>query len=97
MKAERYSIGSDVWPGLSKLIEECGELQQVMGKILATGGDPHHWDGSNLVQRMEEEIGDVLAAIGFVVFHTKALDFDAIAHRSQEKRLRFEQWHEEQS
>ena len=30
-----YSIGSDVWPGLSKLAEESGEVVQVIGKIVA--------------------------------------------------------------
>jgi hypothetical protein len=43
-----YSIGSTVWPGLSKLVEEMGEVGQVVGKLIATGGDPAHRDGTDL-------------------------------------------------
>lgn len=34
-----YSIGQGHWPGLARLIEELGELQQVLGKIMACGGE----------------------------------------------------------
>jgi len=34
-----FSIGSAVWPGVSKVIEEMGELQQVLGKLIAVAGD----------------------------------------------------------
>lgn len=37
-----YGIGSDTWPGLAKLIEECGETLQVLGKIIARGGELDH-------------------------------------------------------
>lgn len=33
-----YGIGSDRWPGLAKLMEEMGELQEVLGKIMACEG-----------------------------------------------------------
>jgi hypothetical protein len=33
-----FAIGSDAWPGTSKLLEEQGELVQVLGKLMATGG-----------------------------------------------------------
>lgn len=68
-----YSIGSDAWPGLSKLIEECGETIQVAGKLMGTGGAVEHWDGSNLGDRLIEEIGDLQAAIEFFV-ETNDLD-----------------------
>lgn len=29
-----FSIGGTLWPGLSKLIEECGEVLQVGGKLI---------------------------------------------------------------
>lgn len=62
-----YSIGADEWPGLSKLIEEAGEIIQVGGKILGTGGQEKHWDGTNLRERMIEELADLYAAIKFFV------------------------------
>lgn len=52
--------------GLSKLLEEIGELGQVAGKKLACMDTEIHFDGSNLHERMEEEMADVLASIEFV-------------------------------
>lgn len=53
--------------GLAKLIEECGELQQVAAKKLAYFDTDQHPDGSNLRLRLEEEIADVLAACDLVI------------------------------
>lgn len=66
---EPFAIGSSVWPGLSKLIEELGEVQQIVGKIIATGGAHQHWADGNLARRLEEEMGDLFAAIEFVISH----------------------------
>lgn len=66
MIPEPYSIGADSWNGLSKLVEECGEVQQVIGKIQGTDGKEIHWDGSNLRDRLTEEVADVIAAGLFV-------------------------------
>lgn len=87
-----YAIGSGHWPGVSKLIEEMGEVNQVLGKILGTGGDRSHWDGSDLILRLQEELGDVLAAIDFVQWFND-LDAEAIADRRFQKRALFEEWH----
>ena len=57
-----FQFGQAVWPGLAKLIEEAAEVGQVAGKLIATGGAVDHWDGTNLEERLIEEIGDVLAA-----------------------------------
>ena len=43
-----FSFGSRTWPGLAKIAEEAGETQQIIGKLLASGGAAEHWDGSNL-------------------------------------------------
>jgi len=97
MSAGPYSIGSDHWPGISKLIEEMGELHQVLGKLMATHGDELHWDGSNLRVRMIEEMGDVLAAIHFVANENfTAMDHIKMTSRYDEKLARFEEWHAEQ-
>lgn len=103
-----FSIGGELWAGLSKLIEESGEtadllpelilskllgrLQQVAGKIIGNEGRPDHWDGSHLPTRLEEELGDLTAAINFVIDHN-ALDRVAVMTRAARKRILFEQWH----
>lgn len=87
-----FAIGSRVWPGISKLVEECGEVVQVCGKLLGTGGERAHWDGSDLRERLTEEIADVLAAAAFVIEHN-GLDAATIEKRVAEKRRRFEEWH----
>lgn len=49
--------------GVAKLIEECGELQQVLGKKLAWWDtDEPHWDGTILRDRLVEEMGALIAA-----------------------------------
>jgi len=89
-----YSIGRNHWTGLSKLIEETGEVSQVCGKILGTGGVEDHWDGSNLRTRLEEELADLTAAIAFVTSRNK-LDYAGIQKRAMVKLAKFGEWHEE--
>lgn len=84
--------GAAHWPGVSKLMEEAGEVVQVCGKLVETGGKVEHWDGSNLKQRLEEEIGDLLAAIEFARHHCE-LDEMAIQRRARIKVARFDEWH----
>lgn len=88
-----YSIGSNHWTGISKLIEEAGEVSQVCGKILGTGGVVEHWDGTNLKTRLEEELADLTAAIAFVVARNN-LDFLAVQQRASKKLTTFGEWHE---
>lgn len=90
-----YSIGSSHWSGLSKLVEELGELQQVLGKLLGTGGETHHWDGSDLGDRLVDEIGDASAAIEF--FTEKNMTPDQrrrITDRMMQKLELFDGWHD---
>lgn len=90
--AGAYSIGSAIWPGLSKLIEEAGEVMQVAGKIIGTGGDTDHWDGTDLLSRLEDEVADLLAAIKFVM-DKNALNQRAMRKRSEAKQALFNEWH----
>lgn len=88
-----FSIGSTVWPGTSKLIEEQGELIQVLGKLMATGGDTKHWSG-DLRKMLVEEIGDLSAALVF--FQTENLTVDEVRQmgdRVGEKLALFREWH----
>ncbi len=89
-----FSIGQNKWPGISKLIEECGEVLQIAGKLIATGGRTDHWSGLNLADELSKELGDLLAAIHFTIEHNKKhLYAPGIRHRGAEKVLLFERWH----
>lgn len=90
-----FSIGSTTWPGISKLIEEAGEVQQVCGKLIGSGGEVTHWDGTMLDSRLEDELGDLLAAIHFVC-HANGLDSVRIHGRSTKKLALFHKWHSEE-
>jgi NTP pyrophosphatase (non-canonical NTP hydrolase) len=94
-KAGPFSIGSDIWPGISKLVEEAGEVSQVCGKLIGTGGEAIHYDGKNLRDRLEEEIADLMAACTFVI-EANDLDYNRVADRSVHKMSLFRKWHEEQ-
>jgi NTP pyrophosphatase (non-canonical NTP hydrolase) len=90
-----FSIGGALWPGTSKLLEETGELQQVLGKLIGSGGKTNHYDGSDLRLRLIEEIADVIAAVRFFqeVNMTDA-ERSKIAERVERKFALFQQWHE---
>jgi NTP pyrophosphatase (non-canonical NTP hydrolase) len=90
-----FSIGSDVWPGLSKLVEESGEVTQVIGKIIGAYPNVDHWDGTNLRERLQDELGDLSAAIVFVKRYC-GLSEDAVERRAAYKLAMFERWHVEQ-
>ena len=79
--------------GISKLIEECGELVQTLGKKLAYYHTDEHPDGAgSLRARIEDEIADVMAAAEFVA-HTHRLDWARIRWRVGMKLSRFTDWH----
>jgi NTP pyrophosphatase (non-canonical NTP hydrolase) len=79
--------------GLAKLIEELGELAQVAGKKLAYFHTDEHPDGAGSLRgRLQDEIGDVLAACQFVAM-TLGLDQEAIKARRDKKLDRFLGWH----
>lgn len=78
--------------GLAKLSEELGELQQIVGKMMAYGKGPHPDGTSNLHDRFEEEAGDVVASILFVNY-THNLNLDSIKTRSIKKLKKFFEWH----
>lgn len=90
-----FSIGQNIWPGLSKLVEEASEVIQISAKLIATGGRVDHWSGLHLGRALEEELGDLQAAIEFVVKHNADnVDERAIAARRMAKLALFEKWHQ---
>lgn len=81
--------------GVAKLIEEMGELHQVLGKKLAWWDtDEPHWDGSTLRDRMVDEMADVQAAIYFVIDQL-GLDEPRFDARSLAKGQLFKTWQEQ--
>ena len=87
-----FSIGSTTWPGTAKLLEEMGELTQVLGKLIAIKGDNAHWDGTDLYVRLYEEIGDVAGALEFFV-EANNLSKDLVRERATKKKELFHSWH----
>jgi len=89
-----FSIGSDVWPGTSKLIEEMGELQQILGKLIGAHGEARHFDGSNLRERLVDELADVLAAVRFFQEANLAKEeLEQLEARRKHKEALFKTWH----
>jgi NTP pyrophosphatase (non-canonical NTP hydrolase) len=62
-----FAIGDNEWAGLSKLIEEAGEVIQVGGKLMGSRGDTNHWSG-DLREKLVEELGDLLGC--FILFQS---------------------------
>jgi len=90
-----FRIRDKILPGLAKLGEECGELNQVFGKLVMTGGRREHWEGSDLYHRLEEEMGDVFAALDFLLEHSGELNLRRVYARRASKRALFEKWRQE--
>lgn len=78
--------------GMTKLVEECGELIQIIAKKTAypTGKYPTS-KFDDIDAMIVEEMGDVLAALGFVADKLK-LDEDAIYARAALKYITYKEW-----
>ena len=88
-----FAIGDKDWPGVSKVLEEMGELQQVLGKLMGVRGQTHHWSG-DLRKMLVEEMADLFAALNFFQKHCLTEDeAEAAADRMLFKLQRFEAWH----
>jgi hypothetical protein len=92
MAAERpgpYGIGSDTWPGLSQL---AADAARVVRRVAAITGDDTQPDSDRLRASLQEELGDLRAAIDYVV-GKNALDWDAVNRRRDRKRSLYERCH----
>lgn len=95
MKEIPFTYGSDIWPGLAKVTEECGELLQIIGKLQATGGDSQYWGGRNLIQELADELADAAAAIAWATENNfDNPDKDYMFKRFTRKVDLFHEWHE---
>lgn len=88
-----YNFGSPVWPGLAKVIEECGEVLQIAGQIVAFPAG-NHPSGVDIVARMNNEIADLAAAIQFLVAENGTIDTTGFVLRRDAKLRLFQGWHE---
>ena len=80
------------YPSISKVVGTFGKVLVVCGKLMGSRGEIAHWDGSDLKERLELELGDALAAVEFVIDKC-ALNRDVIYVRRNGKRKLFEHWH----
>lgn len=84
--------------GLVKLSEECAEAIQVAQKLIAYPAlrfsVETHPDGTVLRDRLEEELGDALAAIEFVTYKLELQNL-AIRQRTEEKLCLYYKWDSE--
>jgi NTP pyrophosphatase (non-canonical NTP hydrolase) len=81
-----------IFKGINNLNEELGELQQVIGKLHAYPTGEHPDGKGHLYIRLEEEIADVLAAIGHVIDNNLEVSLDKITKRVEEKMDLFDSW-----
>ncbi|RZK43636.1 MAG: hypothetical protein EOO61_04860 [Hymenobacter sp.] len=92
-KDQGYTMCNETWPGMAKLIEEAGEVTQVCGKIISVRGSPFYYDGTQLRFPLQEELGDLLAAITYVIDENN-LDKSVIRSRVTEKLKKYYNWKE---
>ena len=85
-----YSIGSDTWPGLSRLAADAAQVVRVACTIMGNGGDRgQEAETGDLRESLQEELGDLRAAIDYVI-GKNALDWDAVNRRRDRKRSLYE-------
>jgi len=95
-----YSIGSRHWPGLAKMAEEAGELAkeaaelvQAAMKFIAAGGAGEHWDGTDVLTRLQDEMADVCAAMDFFTETNGMPSAERFTERRRQKLELFRRWH----
>jgi NTP pyrophosphatase (non-canonical NTP hydrolase) len=88
-----FAIGDEKWAGLSKLLEEAGEVIQVGGKLMGSRGDHNHWSG-NLREKLVEELGDLYAALDFFSEHNLTdRELNMVHEQFIRKQTLFKKWH----
>ena len=83
-----YGIGSDTWPGLSRLAADAEQVARAAAAIISTGNDTAQ-DAAVQRENLQEQLGDLRAAIDYVI-GKNALDWAAVNKRRDRKRSRYE-------
>lgn len=89
MSVKDFTFGSATWPGFAKFVEEAGEALVEVGRIMANPEDPV------LIEDLEEELADVIAAARSVIKLNPALSGKGIEKRIKQKMARHEAKHKE--
>lgn len=69
---------------LAILAEECGEVVQIVGKILRHGYESNWQDGPTNRQQLSDEIGDVYLVAGMLV-NSGSINIDDVINRIKTK------------
>lgn len=77
--------------GIGKVVEESGELLQILGKLIAFPNNEHPDGKGDLLIRASDEFADVKAANQYFV-HVNGLDENYINKRSVTKFNQFMKW-----
>lgn len=84
-------MSKEKWLGIFKLMEEMGELIQVLGKLGPFPSGNHPDNNGDLVGRATLEIADVYAALDYFVA-ANGLDNKTIAMCRAQKLEKFRYW-----
>ena len=84
------SASSDAWPGLARLAADATQVLRLVGTIIGSGDDTRY-DTAVLRECLQDELGDLRAAIDYVI-SKNALDWDAVNRRRDRTRSRYERW-----
>jgi NTP pyrophosphatase (non-canonical NTP hydrolase) len=78
---------------IALLLEECGEVIQICGKILRHGYESYHPDSPDISNRtlLEKELGDVTAAIELMI-SSKDIDKTRLKSNRLKKLVDVEKW-----
>lgn len=93
-KDSPFGIGSDVWPGLAKVVEESSETLTEVGKLMAFPEGDHPDGKGDMRTRLEDELADLQAAIDYVK-GANYLDLEGMERRTVKKLNLFHRWHNE--
>lgn len=77
------------YKGIFKLIEECGEVLQIAGKLGPFPHERHPDGGEDLRERLQKELADLQAAILYVQMENK---LNPMKGRRELKLANFNQW-----
>ena len=83
--------GNETWRGIGKLIEECGEVLQLCGKVIPFPVGPHPDGAGELRERLEQECADLYAALDYFV-DANGLNRNLMMERRAKKAQTFQQW-----
>ena len=86
-----FTFGSGCWPGLAKFTEECGEALHEIGKLMG------NTDDEVLIENLEEELADVIAAARVVIKLNPDLSGKGIEKRIKQKMAKHLAKHKERA